>query len=76
MLYFAPSYHITDQEDQAVWIQLVDRSWEESLFTNRPREMWATVPEWIRPDSTIYQVVARDLVEYDVPVKYMLESGM
>ena len=66
---------ITDSDIQPVTIQLVDRTWQDPIFTNKPRDMVTTIPVWIRPQTVIYTVKSIDEVEFGIPVVYQMESG-
>ncbi|KAK2150771.1 hypothetical protein LSH36_390g02110 [Paralvinella palmiformis] len=64
------------EDDQPVDVYIVDRTWQDPVFTNQPEDMFVTIPEWIRPDTTIYTVRAIDSQDpYLAPVNYQIEAG-
>lgn len=62
-------------DEQDIFVVISWDSWEEPIFTNEPNPMWARIPIWIRPFTTIYTVQAKAAKLYNVPVRYKLESG-
>ena len=54
-------------------VYLVSRGNYDPIFTNTPKPLWATVPQWIRPDTAVYTVQAIDADRAEV--QYKLESG-
>ena len=68
---------ITDNETLPVLVNIIERSWEDPVFTNEPEHIMASVPAWIRPGETFMSepLMSLDAADFGCDVHYMLQSG-
>ena len=67
-------FNFTDQDFQNVFMLVVNRTFEDPIFTNEPYPIQALTTMWIRPGTPILQLQAIDAVT-GMDVVYQLQSG-